>query len=240
MASGNDLIARVVDLVPEMGDNTGTLSAAEEARLLRNMNAELEKIEASLASIGQDYQLTDATFTITSSQPNNRYDFITDVGVSDLKDVRMVERVVDASANAFIRIWPVPDLPNYRVSNFGDVVYDTTVLVGMGRPTGYLLGNNWIQFVPYADQNYDIRIWYTQRYGPIAASTDALTFPPELNDVLVYASAAREKELRREFQDSQMFFTKSELFKATALADLATRRDDPPHIITYLEEGEYI
>lgn len=235
MASGNDLLARLVDLVPEMGDNTGTLSAAEEARALRSFNAEQDKMEGSLASIGEDYQLTDATFTMTAAQTDNRYDFIADVGVTDLKDVRMVERVVDAANDAYVRIWPVPDLQNYRTSQYGDVLYDTSATIGNGRPTGYFLGSGWIQFVPFADQNYDIRIWYTHRFPAIVATAAELTFPPELYDAIIYSVASREKELRREFQDAQYFLTKAELFRSNGLADLQTRRDDPPHVINYVQ-----
>lgn len=231
MAAGNDLIARVIDLVPEMGDNTGTLSAAEESRLLRNFNAELDKVIGALASIGEDYQLASSTFDTVANRSPNRYGL-----PADFKDIRYLEIILDDAAGAYERIPPIPHIADKDWS-LTYVWPDLIINGAQGRPAGYLLGSDFIQIEPICDDIYPMRIWYTFRYIPIVADDVEIRLPPELYDALVYGAAAREKEFRREMQDAQAFFMKAELFRSGGLSNLETRRDDGPQLIHYISEG---
>ena len=224
MPTGNDLIQRVVDLCPEMGDDTGTLTAPESARLVRHLNAEQEKLSGEIAAIGEDYQLVSGTFNTTANRSPN------------FKDIRYLERIIDEAAGVYERVPPIDHL-NDKDRDDVRVWLDLIIQGAPGRPVGYLLGSDFIQIEPICDADYPMRIWYTARYADIVADdTQLISFPAELYDALVLGAAYREKLFRRIFEDAQAMLLNKEIALSQGLANLNTRQDDGPKFINYMDE----
>lgn len=234
MATGNQIVQRTVDLMPEIGDNTGTPSTAETDRLIRHANAEREKIEGDIASLGEDYELVSATFVTTPGVSPNRYSL-----PDDFKDIRYLERIIDDQQGRYLRIDPMTHLLDKASNDQNQFMYYPGTGGTPNAPQMYYVGGDFIQLFPISDDVYDMRLWYTFKYPVIAATDIELGIPDELIDTLVWGICVREKMFRRD--DAMPFVVEREATRARGLDNLQVRTDDVPHTIAYVgEPGEYV
>ncbi len=240
MSTGNALIQAVVDLVPELGDDTGTLIAAEQARVLRALNSEMRKLEGEISSLGEDYQLVTADFQTVAGRSPNVYTIAPggDINVSNFKDIRYLERVVDDTNGIYKRVIPITQLADkdYQQQTYW---FDLIGNRGPGRPEGYFLRQlNNLQIEPISDAVYNMRIWYTAKFDDFLANDTETIWPTELDDALVYGTAMRSKEFIRQFDDVQPLMVRYEAARQRGLDSLQVRRDDSPHVINYQRYSE--
>ena len=235
MSTGNELLQSVVDLVPEIGDDTGTLSASEQDQVLRAINSEMRKLEGEIASLGEDYQLSTVDWVTVAGRSPNFYTIAAggDIDIADFKDIRYLEIIRDDAAGAYSRVLPITQLAdkdNQEVTYWFDLIGNS----GPGKPQGYFLRKtNEIQIEPISDAVYNMRMWYTAKYEDFVATDTVTVWPTELDDALIYGSVIRLKEFIRQFDDVQPLMVRYETARQRGLDSLQVRRDDAPHLINF-------
>lgn len=225
--SGNDLLSRLADEVPEF-----TNSGAEQTRALRRLNGSQRKVVAELNALGEDYLLTSATYSLTASTSPNRYSLPT-----DLFQPRYMERVVSEADADYERIWPVHHIYDKQFSIatwWGEIRFS----LSPGEPIGYLLGGDFFDIYPISDDTYTVRFWYTKTLSDIAASATALDLPDALFDPILWDSVVVFRmSLEKPIGEALSMYQTS---LDRALANLSARAQDGARTVQYVrdEDGE--
>ncbi len=227
MATGDDLLQRLADLIPEYSKGT----SAEDNRALRHLNQVQELLAADLRAIGEDYLLVSATMSTVANQ--KRYGL-----PSNFHAIRYLEFVEVDATDETNRIYPMSDIPDKEWAEGSYRRYLDSSTSVLGKPVYYLLAGDFLEFRPIADDTYTIRIWYTQTLDAIT-SGGTVELPLALTDALVYGAAIRERIYRRdEIGDVDRQFEKA---RHRGLEALETRQQDGPNRVTYTNEpAEYV
>lgn len=227
MATGDDLLQRLADLIPEYSKGT----SAEDNRALRHLNSVQELLAGDLRAIGEDYLLVSATFSTVADQ--KRYGLPT-----DFHAVRYMEYVETDATDDTKRIMPMSDIPDKEWAEGAYRRYLDASTSSKGKPAYYLMAGDFIELRPIADDAYTVRMWYTQNLSAITA-VSTIEIPEDLMDALVYGAAMRERIYRRdEITDVDRQFEKA---RQRGLDALETRYQDGPSRVTYTNEpAEYV